>query len=263
MKVLELQNLSITTEWAPLLRNISFTVDEGEVLAIIGPNGAGKTSLLNAISQTLPFRHHKEGQLLLRGQAVGDIPAALMAKQLAVLPQLSALQFPFTAQEVVELGRMPHSSGYAVDKSIVTEALKTLDIFYLRDQLYTALSGGEKQRVHLARVMTQIWHREDAASRLLLLDEPTSSLDIGHQHQLLKAIRSFADEGVAIIINAHDINLVANHADHILALGCGEVIAQGTPEQVVTGATIKQLYNIDVEVVNHPRTGKPMVIPDS
>lgn len=273
MPALSLHNLSVHAWGAVLINQLTLDLEAGELLAIIGPNGAGKTSLINTIVNAGHKGQMVSGELRVCGYSYDQWSPKHRAKQLAVLPQLNTLNFPFTVSEVVQLGRIPHQTGSKIDADIIEAALAALDISHLKQRLYTQLSGGEKQRVQLARVMTQIWRAEDVYSgiegeskskknnqRVLLLDEPTSSLDLGHQQQLMTMIRRFADQGVAIVIVAHDVNLVANHADKIVALCCGEVMAQGSPEEVITAELIKKIYQVDASVMKHPVTNKPVVV---
>ena len=258
MQIIRLENVTVTTAKTPLLEAVSVAVDSGEVLGIIGPNGSGKTSLLRTISGDIALT---SGAISMAGQPVEQIHAQQRACQLAVLPQLSSLNFPFTVEEVVALSRIPHSTGRRCDRRIVEEALKAMDIVYLKKRLYTHLSGGEKQRVQLARVMAQVWRSEDAPrGRLLLLDEPTSALDLGHQQQLMNVIRDFARQGVAIIMVVHDINLASRYADNVLALSGGRVAAYGQPSNVIKAEVIKQLYGVDVGIINHPDNNHPMLL---
>jgi len=269
MSVLDIKNLSIRAWGVTLINQLDLQLESGELLAIIGPNGAGKTSLINTIVNAGHRNQKTSGELMVCGHNFSEWSPNERAKQLALLPQLSTLNFPFTVEEVAQLGRIPHQTGKYVDDDIIEEALAALDISHLKQRLYTQLSGGEKQRVQLARVMIQIWRTEDTSSRgmcnennnrLLLLDEPTSSLDLGHQQQLMKIIRRFADQGVGIVMVAHDVNLVANHADTLLALCCGEVLAQGSPEKVITSELMKKLYQVDVDIISHPVSQKPLVV---
>ena len=266
--VLSVHDLSVHAYGVPLLSHINLHVNSGDVLAILGPNGAGKTSLINAIANPewmteLRSNSHRvaiSGSVEFTGSPLLQKQSGERARQVALLPQLSALNFPFTVSEVVELGRLPHSTGIDIDRYIIEEALVLLDILHLKHRLYTQLSGGEKQRVQLARVMTQLWRKDDALQRLLILDEPTSSLDLGHQQQLMRVIRQFADQGVAIIMVAHDVNLVSQHADQLLALCCGEVVAQGKPENIITQSLMQQLYQVNTTILAHPHTQKPVVV---
>jgi iron complex transport system ATP-binding protein len=238
-----------------LVNRINFDLDAGEILAIIGPNGAGKSTLIKALAGDIQHT----GEAIITGLAATPIQRA---RQIAVLPQLSLLNFPYRVSEVVNLARIPHRSGWARDQQVVDQALSLMDINFLKDRFYTELSGGEKQRVQLARALAQIWDVGDAANgtRLLLLDEPTTALDLGHQRDLMLAVRKFAKQGVAVVMVLHDINLAARYADTMLALLCSEQIAYGPVEQVVTADNISRLFGIQAEIVRHPSSGTPVVI---
>jgi len=238
-----------------LVDQVSCELNAGDILSIIGPNGAGKSTLLKAIAGDFPY----EGNIVIDGVSE---QAKLRARQVAVLPQLSLLNFPYRVSEVVGLGRIPHATGRQRDMVIMREALKMMDIDFLEQRLYTNLSGGEKQRVQLARVLAQIWDAEDAdnGTRLLLLDEPTAALDLGHQQQLMQSIRLFADQGVAVLMVLHDINLAAYHSDQMLALLCSQRIAYGAPKTVVTTQNMKSLFGLDTQVISHPHRDTPVVI---
>lgn len=255
--VLDLQQVSVTLDQVELLRDVNFALAAGEVAAIIGPNGAGKTTLLRAISGELQV---SAGRICLAGLAIEPLPLQQRARQLAVLPQASGLNFPFTVAEVVALGRNPHNSGQQIDAGIVTEALQAMDLKHLRGRPYTHLSGGEKQRTQLARVMAQIWRAEDANARLLLLDEPTASLDLGHQQQLMQRVRDFAAQGVAVLMVLHDLNLALGFADRLLALYRGELIADGAVTEVMSGELLRRLFGASAELFHHPGNGRPVVL---
>lgn len=252
---IRVQGAKKSTAHSVLVNSVSCHVNAGEVLAIIGANGAGKSTLLNAIAGDIAFT----GNITIDG--VSD-QAKLRARQIAVLPQLSLLNFPYRVSEVVGLARIPHDSGRQRDDEIVQEALTLMDISYLSERLYTELSGGEKQRVQLARVFAQIWQQADApnGTRLLLLDEPTAALDLGHQKLLMGAIRELASHGVAVVMVLHDINLAARYADKALALLCSERLAFGTIEHVITRQNIKSLFDVDVHIAQHPEHNSPVVI---
>lgn len=257
MLLLKGDTLTLSIDERTLVREVSLAVRPGEVLAIIGPNGAGKTTLLRALCGDLaPTR----GQVSFNGRALADWPARERALALAVLTQANSLTFGFTVAEVVSLGRSPHSTGAVVDHRICRAAMKALDVLHLAERAYPSLSGGEQQRVQLARVMAQIWRSDSDADRLLLLDEPVTSLDLGHQRQLMQAVRDFADSGVGVVMVVHDISLAAAYSDHLLALKEGACVAYGRPEQVVTEALISDLFDSPVRVIVHPDTGKPVVL---
>ncbi|MGD8176841.1 heme ABC transporter ATP-binding protein [Marinimicrobium sp. ARAG 43.8] len=256
--LLNIDHLSVQVSGRELLSDVSFAVQPGEVLSIIGPNGAGKTTLLRTISGDL---EPASGSLFFGGQRLSQWSTAERALSMAVLTQANPLSFPFTVAEVVALGRTPHSTGAAVDHQVCRAAMAALDVAHLSGRLYPSLSGGEKQRVQLARVMAQIWRDDGKRGRLLLLDEPVTSLDLGHQRQLMQAVRTFADSGVAVVMVVHDITLAAAYSDHLLALQQGQCAAYGTPEAVVTEACISRLFDTGVTVLSHPHTGKPVVLP--
>jgi len=262
MQLLEIDQVSIEINGSQrdnahtiLVNNVSCTLKAGEVLAIIGPNGAGKSTLLNAIAGDIKY----SGEIRIIGVSQ---QAKLRARQLAVLPQLSLLNFPYRVSEVVGLARIPHSTGRLRDDEIVQEALSLMDISFLSDRLYTELSGGEKQRVQLARVFAQIWQKSDTenGSRLLLLDEPTAALDLGHQRLLMRAIRELASHGVGVVMVLHDINLAARYADKALALLCSEQLAFGLVNEVITQENIRSLFEVDVHIARHPEHNSPVVI---
>ena len=244
--MLWVEHLSYKLGSAPLLTDITFNVAATEVLGIIGANGAGKTTLLRTLLGELPA----VGSLMFDSKPFASIPAPVRAKHIAVLPQISALSFAYTVDEVVALGRIPHASGLKVDQQIVAEAMSALDISYLTGRLYTELSGGEKQRTQLARVMAQVWRAQDAGARLLILDEPTGALDLGHKQQLMETLVSFAAQGVAIVLVEHDLNIIARYTHKLLALKCGHLAAFGLTHKCLTPALVKALFNAEVELVN-------------
>jgi iron complex transport system ATP-binding protein len=253
--MLSVNNISVVKTGKILLDDVSFSLDAGEVLAIIGPNGAGKTSLLNALSDPAFSK-----EIVFENKSLADFSVNERAKKIAVLPQISTLCFPFSVREVVALGRLPHSTGVDIDSTIVEEVLQCLDISHLVDRPYTQLSGGEKQRVQLARVMAQIWREQDAGQRLLILDEPSSSLDIGHQQQLMNIVAQFSEQGVGVIFVEHNLNAAIHVADSLLALSEGKCVAYGKPKEVVTPALMQTIYGVSTEIVVNKKTNKPVVI---
>lgn len=275
MALLAVDKLSASIDGSQLLTEVSLRVEPGQVLSIIGPNGAGKTTLLRSISGDL---EPAAGQVHFNGRPLTSWNASERALAMAVLTQSNPLSFAFTVSEVVGLGRTPHSTGVVIDHRVCRSAMKALDVVHLAERLYPSLSGGEKQRVQLARVMAQIWRPDTNANRLLLLDEPVTSLDLGHQRQLMQAVRNFVDDGarvdsgagvksgvgtnsgVGVVMVVHDISLAAAYSDHLLALNEGRLVAYGTPEQVVTETLIGELFATEVQVIAHPRSGKPVVL---
>lgn len=257
MSVLSVRDLQVHLGECPLLADISFSLSGGELLALIGPNGAGKSSLIHSLIGDHPLAG---GELSFAGRPLAEWSLQQRARHIALLPQLSLLNFPFTVDEVVALGRSPHSTGLTCDRQIITEVCAATDIQHLRQRRYTQLSGGERQRVQLARTLAQIWRAGDGDPRLLLLDEATAALDIGHQRLVMETVQSFAKAGGAVVFVAHDISLAARYADQMIALRQGRVVAQGTAAEVVTEATIGELFETPVSVLAHPETGRPVLI---
>jgi iron complex transport system ATP-binding protein len=255
--MLEAQGLSFSIAGFSLLRDIDLCVEPGKVTAIIGPNGAGKTSLLRLLTGE---QRPTAGNIALSGRPLGDWSPTQLARVMAVLPQSSRLDFPFTAREVVMMGRIPHATGLVRDTAIVDAALAAVDGSYLDKRFYTHMSGGEKQRVQLARVLAQIWEPVTDHARVLILDEPTSSFDLAHQQLTITNMRSFAAQGVGVLVVIHDLNMAARCADQLLVLSCGRIAAFGSPQQVLTATTIKQVFNVDVSIGINPLTGTPLVI---
>lgn len=241
----------------PVLRNIDLQIQPGQVMAILGPNGTGKSSLLKVASGEI---QPQSGEVRLNGQLLSAMPAAEKALHMAVLPQHSLLNFPFIVEDVVMLGRTPHNTGLAVDQEIVVAALQSTDAHYLRDKIYTNLSGGEKQRVQLARVLAQVWQSEDQRGRMVILDEPTSALDYSHQQLVAKVLRERAAQGCAVLTAMHDLNLAAQCADQLVLMRCGQIHAQGAPDEVLQETLLQEVFQVAFHRVTHPQTGRPWLL---
>ncbi|MFA5630113.1 MAG: heme ABC transporter ATP-binding protein [Porticoccaceae bacterium] len=240
-----------------LLRDIAVAVTPGKVTAVVGPNGAGKSSLLKVLTGDNPV---SSGTVSLNGRPLVEWPPAQRARILGVLPQHTVLDFPFTAREVVALGRTPHDTGTARDAEIVAAALAAVDASYLEKRYYTNMSGGEKQRVQLARVLAQIWEPSEIGERFLLMDEPTSAFDLSHQQMCLDIVERFSASGVGVLMVLHDLNLAARCADNLVVLSCGAIAAQGSPAEILTEALLKEVFKVDALILRHPRHGTPLVI---
>ncbi len=259
--MLEAHALSVTAGSKTLLRDVSLCIRPGEVLAVIGANGAGKSTLLKVLSgDIIPVT----GEVSMDGRPLAQWPLRQRAKVRAVLPQNTMLSFPFTVLEVVTMGRFPHNNGVPSlhDRAIARQAMLQLDVTELEQRLYQTLSGGERQRVQIARVLTQIWEADSRHPRYLLLDEPTSSLDLAHQHLLLNMARRYAhQQGIAVLAILHDINLAAQYADRIALLQQGRLSACGTPRSVISAQNIEAAFAMQVEVISHPRMDCLLVLP--
>ncbi|MFL0809188.1 MAG: heme ABC transporter ATP-binding protein [Agarilytica sp.] len=254
---LRLREVSYVTSSRPLLNKVSLDIPSGSITAIVGQNGAGKSTLLNIVSGDLKAT---SGDISLQNTALHVFDRSELCKRIAYLPQNNVLNFPFTVREVIRLGRIPHSTGNVIDESIVNAALESMDLVHLSERLYTRLSGGEKQRCQVARVLTQIWREEDAPSRCLLLDEPTSSLDLAHNQKLMSVIKDFSQRGVTVIIVVHDINLAAAHATNIVALKDGSLVAQGHPNEIFTSRNIEHIFDVEMNVFQDPETGRNILL---
>ena len=253
--MLRTQNLQIRRGRKIVLTDITLELKPGEVLGVLGPNGAGKSTLLGALCGEL---HADHGSVWLDDREMNQWAGTLRAQRLAVLPQVSTLDFAFRVEEVVGMGRLPHQSGRVRDDEIVAAALQAADAGHLSGRSYLALSGGERQRVHLARVLAQLWPGE--AGQTLLLDEPTSMLDPLHQHTTLQAVREFANRGAAVLVILHDLNLAARYCDRLLLLEGGRPVALDTPEQVLRPEPLKAVFGLEVLVQQHPERGHPLII---
>jgi len=255
---LQLSHVSATPWGNRLLDDINVVMAAGSILGLAGPNGAGKSTLLKIIAGDI---QPGGGELLLGERPLHAWSLEERARQVAFLPQMSLLNFPYTVEEVILLGRTPHNSGRDTDSEILEEVLQLTDTGALRHRLYTQLSGGEKQRTQLARVFAQVWGDRSLAGRLLLLDEPTSAQDLAHQQQVLSAVQQLAQRGCAVVLVIHDLNLAASVADQLLVLDGGRQVALGTPQQVFTPDLFRRVFKVEVSISSHPQEGFPMIIP--
>ncbi|MGW4894169.1 heme ABC transporter ATP-binding protein [Kitasatospora sp. NPDC004240] len=226
----------------------------GEVLALLGPNGAGKSTLLSVLAGDLP---PTAGRVTLRGRPLDGYGAAELARHRALLPQSAELSFPFPAGEVVRMGRAPWAgtAAAAEDEEAVAGAMAATESTAFARRPFTALSGGERARVALARVLAQ-------RTPLLLLDEPTAALDLRHQELVLRVARARAAAGDGVVVVLHDLSLAAAYADRVALLANGVTVADGPVAEVLRAPLLGEVYGHPVEVFPHPRTGVPLVLPE-
>jgi iron complex transport system ATP-binding protein len=234
-----------------VLRGVDISARAGEVLALVGPNGAGKSTLLGALAADLPA---SEGVVHVHGRPADGWSAPELALRRAVLPQSTSLSFPFTVEEVVRMGRAPWAGTDADDDSAVREAMAATEVGAFAARSFAALSGGERARVALARVLAQ-------RAPLLLLDEPTAALDLRHQELVLRICRARAHAGDAVVVVLHDLGLAAAYAHRVAILCAGRVAADGPPAEVFTDRLLTDVYSQPIEVFAHPRTGAALVAP--
>ncbi|MGW7416999.1 ABC transporter ATP-binding protein [Streptomyces sp. NPDC054863] len=234
---------------------LSVDVPDGAFTAVVGPNACGKSTLLRALVRLL---RPDAGQVEFDGREVGGYPAKALAKQLGFLPQDPLAPDDILVRQLVGRGRFPHQSLLALwspdDEKAVTEAMAAAGVADLADRPVQELSGGQRQRVWMAMVLAQ-------QTPYLLLDEPTSFLDITHQYQLLGLLAELRDEGRTVIAVLHDINQACRFADHLIAMKDGRVVAEGDPTDVVDAALIEQVFDLPSLIVPDPVTGTPMVVP--
>jgi iron complex transport system ATP-binding protein len=255
---LSIEGIDCFYESTKILENMQFSVKTGTFLGILGPNGSGKTTLLKSISRVLKPR---KGLILLDDLDVYKMKSRELAKHMAVVPQSSNIAFSFTALDIVLMGRTPHlsrlESESTKDLAIARKAMEYTKTWAFAKRPVTELSGGEKQRVIIARALTQ-------EPKILLLDEPTSHLDIGNQLEILDLLKQLCNDKRVLIISVfHDFNLAARYCDSIIMLKQGKIVAAGNVAEILTSETIKNVFEIDVIVNKHPVTSLPYVIPIS
>ncbi len=256
-EIVSVHALDVTIAGRRLLEQVELDLRAGELLVIAGRNGAGKSTLLKNISGELQGR----GDIRLFGQQLERQRLRDLARQRAVLAQHTQLSFGYEVEEVVLLGRIPHQVRQVEtqeDRRLAAEALERVGLSDLARRNYLTLSGGEQQRVHLARVLAQLSGTD--GDSLLLLDEPTSSLDLAYQHQVLRLARDLGQNNVGVLAVLHDLNLGAQYADRLLMLADGGVLAYGSPREVLQPETIFRAFGHEVLVIDHPTLGFPLVV---
>ena len=252
---LDLQNLTCGYFDIPVLRKIDLQVCPGEIVAVVGPNGVGKSTLIRAASGSLkPLG----GQVFIGEQDLAGMPAARRAQRVSVVSQALNLPEAFTVIDVVLMGRTPYLNWFErenqADHKIALEALERTETEDLATRRMGELSGGEQQRVLIARALAQ-------AAPVMLFDEPTAHLDLRHQERLLKLIRALCrDEQLAVLVTLHDLNLVARLADRVALLSDGGIHSQGIPAQVLRPDILEDVYGIQIHVIAHPLNGNPLIL---
>lgn len=243
-------DLSFRIQNRRLLEAIRLDVRKGEFVGLIGPNGSGKSTLLKQIYRVL---EPQSGGILLQGQDLLRMPVKETARQIAVVGQESVSAFDFTVRELVMMGRIPHKRLFEPDtkrdRDIVAEALSCVGLLHAAGSRFSALSGGEKQRVWIARALAQ-------QARLLLLDEPTNHLDVRYQLQMMELVKTLKLTCLAAL---HDLNIAACYCDRIYVLKEGRIAASGRPEQVLRPDLLYDVFGVTTDIAIHPATGKPSI----
>ena len=245
--------VSVERRGRRVLDNVDFAVTTGEVVALVGPNGAGKSSLIAALAGE---HRVSEGSVALDDQPLHNWTPIQMAQRRAVLPQSHTIGFAFTAEQVVRMGRSPwaRTPRREDDDRLVHDAMAVCDVDDFADRPFLALSGGERARVALARVLAQ-------DTQTVLLDEPTAALDLGHQETVMRLARARADAGAAVVVVLHDLGLAAAYAHRVAVLDGGRIAAMGSPREIFTEDLLSRVYGHPIEVLAHPETAAQLVIP--
>src|SRR5215211_2347857 len=254
--MLKIQHLSVSYGSRPILHDLSFEVQSGEVLALIGPNGAGKSTLIRAASGVLPYTGH----ISTNGDDFASLSTLQRARYIATVPQAASMPPAYTVWETVLFGRTPYlgflGQPSQKDEELARQSLARVSALPFADRRVGELSGGEQQRILLARALCQ-------ATPILLLDEPTAHLDLQYQVGLLELVHELAHtDNLAVLVALHDLNLATHYADRIVLMVAGEIKAEGKPEQVLRPELIEQAYCMPVQVVKHPFLDIPLVLPD-
>lgn len=253
--VVSINNLSVHIGKKPVLNDINLEIMPGQVTALLGPNGAGKSTLLKSLCQETEL---SAGSISMLGKSLVNWNRAELAKSLAVLPQHASLTFPFKVHEVVQMGLYPLSISQQQGQDLVDKQLQQVALSALKYRSYPTLSGGEKQRVQLARVLTQLAQAE--STPILLLDEPTSALDLAQQHRVLELARSLAHEhNYCVVVVLHDLNQACRYADRLVVLEQGEVVSDGTPAEALTADIIEKVWHYKPTLVIDPNSKLPLI----
>jgi len=249
--VIRASSTSVVLDGREVLTDVTLDVLPGEVLALVGPNGAGKSTLLSVLSGE---RRPDAGTVELEGADIHSYSTAELAQRRSVLTQENALSFPFRVIEVITMGRAPwnRAADLAADSAIIASAASRADVAHLANRRFTELSGGERARVSLARVLAQ-------DTPVVFLDEPTAALDLRHQEDVLRLARDLAADGRAVVVVVHDLSLAGAVADRVALLSSGRLVALGSPASVLTASAISEVYGLEVRVVDFD--GRPHIVP--
>jgi iron complex transport system ATP-binding protein len=247
MTMLAANNLNVALAGRTVLRDVSLSLSSGHLVALVGPNGAGKTTLLRALAGLIP----SEGAIHVGGEALSALPLRARAKRFGYLPQGHVVHWPLPARDIVALGRYPHGVTDPArlsprDAEVVLRAMQATDVVEFSDRRVTELSGGERSRVALARVLA-------VEAPVILADEPTASLDPRHQLDVMKNLRTAADKDVLVVVVTHDLGLAARFADHVLVLSEGTLVSQGAPAEALSEQVMGEVFRISAYRAEYQR----------
>jgi iron complex transport system ATP-binding protein len=239
----------------PAVDGVSFTVGAGAVTAVVGPNGSGKSTLVRALLRRQPL---ESGRIVFDGASLASVDRRALARRRAIVPQREDATFALPVREFVALGRFPYGGSWGAatptDAGVVQRAIARAGIADLADRSTAQLSGGEWQRTRLARALAQ-------GGEAIVLDEPTTFLDVAHEMAMFELFAELAADGMAVMVVSHQLNLVARFADSIVLLDRGRVVAQGPPDEVMTGSTLERVYEWPLVVLRDPAVGAPALLP--
>lgn len=251
MYALQVENLQFGYRKELVLKGLSFNIEKGKFVSIIGPNGSGKSTLLKTLNQ---LYSPSQGGILIDGNNINRLKKKELARKIALVPQDTLIDYDFTVEDIVLMGRHPYKGRFQKedekDYKIVNEVLKMTNTFHLKDRIITEISGGERQRVIIAKALAQ-------KPSIILLDEPTSHLDINHQIEILSLLKKLNEEmGTTIVIVIHDVNLASRYSDEIIMLNEGKILEIGRPEKVITKKNIEFAYDLKVEIEKNKYTNR-------
>ncbi|WP_105901340.1 Fe(3+) dicitrate ABC transporter ATP-binding protein FecE [Vibrio gangliei] len=238
----------------PIVKTVTTSIPKGKITALLGPNGCGKSTLLKTLSRLLEPR---SGQVLWNGQSIADISPKILAQQLSLLPQSQVVPEGITVREAVAYGRSPYTGFWGQlspnDKQHIVQAMRSTGVEDFSERLLSDLSGGQCQRVWLALTLAQ-------DTDYILLDEPTTYLDINHQVELMKLMRSLNHLGKTIVTVLHDINQACRYCDHLIVMQAGKVVCEGAPADVMTSTLLNNVFGLDAKIYSDPIAGTPMCV---
>ena len=255
MSDIEAQDVCFSYGRNAVLQGATFAIERGEFVGILGPNGSGKTTILKLVSGVL---RAESGLIKLKDRNIRDYSPREIARHVAVVPQDTAIAFPFSALEIVLMGRSPYLPAFAFDRQadldIAHEVMRETDTAHLAGRRIHELSGGERQRVIVARALAQ-------QPEILLLDEPVTFLDIRHQIAIHEVLRELNSRGLTVVMISHDLNLASQYCSRLILLSNGRVHATGEPKEIISSETVREVYEADVMVHHRPDNGLPYVLP--
>lgn len=253
--IMKIRNLTIDYSGIIALNNLSLDLSKGKFYSIIGPNGAGKSTLLKAITKNLK---NKRNSIFIEEVDIKHLKIKDLAKKISMVPQETNIDFDLLGEEIVMMGRIPHlkrleKESYE-DMKIVRDSMSKTNTLFLKNRSVTKMSGGEKQRIIVARALAQ-------EAGIMLLDEPVSQLDLHNQIEIMNIIRELVDkEGLTVLCVLHDINLAVNYSDEIIIMKDGQLANKGSPQEIITKKNIEDTYGIKVNLIDNPVTKKPFII---